>query len=125
MLRVLVVEDHVDTAESTALFLRHHGHVVDVATNGPSALQIAAHNPPHLALIDLGLPGGLDGCEVARRLQERAAGRKPILIAVTGYGQEEDRRRSREAGIHLHLLKPVDPDELKKLLERAKTMLGV
>jgi CheY-like chemotaxis protein len=125
MLRVLVVEDHVDAAESTAIFLRHHGHVVDVATNGPSALQIAAHNPPHLALIDLALPGGLDGCEVARRLRERAAGKTPLLIAVTGYGQEADRRRSREAGMLLHLLKPVDPEELEKLLERAKTILGV
>ena len=108
-----------------AIFLRHHGHEVEVAKDGPAALRIAAERLPDVALLDFGLPGGLDGCEVARRLQEKTAGRKLLLVALTGYGQEEDRRRSLEAGIHLHLLKPVDPEELEKLLERAKTILGV
>ena len=123
-LRVLVVEDNADAGAAMAIFLRHHGHEVDVAKDGPAALRIAADNPPDVALLDFGLPGALDGCEVARRLQEKAAGRKLLLIAVTGYGQEEDRRRSREAGIHLHLLKPVDPEELKELLARFKTIIG-
>jgi CheY-like chemotaxis protein len=122
-LRVLVVEDHADAAASMAIFLRHYGHEVEVAPDGPAALRIAADNPPDVALLDNGLPG-MDGCEVARRLQEKAAGRKLLLIAITGYGQEEDRRRSREAGIHLHLLKPVDPEELKELLARFKTIIG-
>src|SRR6516225_6772801 len=122
-LRALVVEDYADAAASMAVFLRHHGHEVEVARDGLSALRIAEDNPPDLALLDISLPGGLDGCEVARRLQQRAGGRKPFLIAVTGYGQEADRRRSREAGILLHLLKPVDPEDLENLLERAKTIL--
>ena len=122
-LRVLVVEDHADTAESVAVLLRLHGHEVDVAPDGPTALRIAAQNPPDVALLDIGLPG-MDGFEVARRLQERP-GKKPLLVAVTGYGQEEDRRRSEQAGIDLHLLKPVDPEELKQLLARFKTIIGV
>ena len=123
-MRALVVEDYADAAASMAVFLRHHGHEVEVARDGPSALRIAEDNPPDLALLDISLPGGLDGCEVARRLQKRAGGRKPFLIAVTGYGQEADRRRSREAGMLLHLLKPVDPEDLTKLLERFKTIVG-
>jgi CheY-like chemotaxis protein len=106
-----------------AVLLRLHGHEVDVAPDGPTALRIAAQNPPDVALLDNGLPG-MDGCEVARRLQEKAAGRKLLLIAVTGYGHEDDLRRSREAGIHLHLLKPVDPEELRQLLASFKTIIG-
>ena len=122
-LRVLVVEDHADTAESMAVLLRLHGHEVDVAPDGPTALRIAAQNPPDVALLDIGLPG-MNGFEVARRLQERP-GKKPLLVAVTGYGQEEDHRRSEQAGIDLHLLKPVDPEPLEKLLARFKTIIGV
>ena len=123
-LRVLVVEDDADSAETLAVLLRLHGHEVDVAPDGPTALRIAAQNPPDVALLDIGLPGGMDGWEVARRLQEQAAGKTPLLIAITGYGQEEHRRRSKQAGIDLHLLKPVDPEELKKLLARFKTIIG-
>jgi CheY-like chemotaxis protein len=122
-LRVLVVEDDADAADTMAVFLRHHGHDVVVAPDGPTALRIAADHPPDVALLDIGLPG-MDGCEVARRLRERAVGKVPLLVAVTGYGQEADRRRSLEAGIHLHLLKPVDPERLKKLIERFKTVFG-
>ena len=122
-LRVLVVEDHADTAESTALLLRLHGHEVEVAPDGPTALRIAADNPPDVALIDIGLPGGMNGWEVARRLQEPAAGKMPLLIAVTGYGQEEDRRKSWEAGIDMHLLKPADPALLTGLLKRFRTIV--
>jgi CheY-like chemotaxis protein len=124
-LRVLVVEDDADGAASMAVFLRHQGHEVEVARDGPTALRIAADRPPDDALLDIGLPGGMDGWEVARRLQEQAAGKAPLLIAVTGYGQEADRRRSDQASIDLHLLKPADPEDLTKLLERFKTILGV
>ena len=124
-LRVLVVEDDTDAGATMAIFLRHHGHEVEVAKDGPTALRIAADNPPDVALIDIGLPGGMNGWEVARRLQEPAAGKMPLLIAVTGYGQEAHRRRSEQAGIDLHLLKPFDPDALDQLLDRFKTIIGV
>ena len=107
-----------------AIFLRHHGHEVEVAKDGPTALRIAAERLPDVALLDFGLPGGLDGCEVARRLQEKTAGRKLLLVALTGYGQEEDRRRSEQAGIDLHLVKPVDPDHITTLLARFRTIIG-
>jgi CheY-like chemotaxis protein len=122
-LRVLVVEDHADTAASMAALLRLYGHEVDVATDGAAALRIAADRPPDVALLDIGLPG-MDGWQVARRLQERAAGKMPLLVAVTGYGQEEDRRRWEQAGIDLHLLKPVNPDQLTTLLAGFKTIIG-
>jgi two-component system, OmpR family, response regulator len=116
-LHVLVVEDDPDTAESTALLLRLYGHQVQTAPDGPSALRAAQVAPPDVVLLDLGLPG-MDGWKVAKRLGEQAGKKQPLLIAVTGYGREADQRRSLEAGIHLHLLKPVDPDFLRKLLLR-------
>jgi CheY-like chemotaxis protein len=87
------------------------------------ALRVAHDWPPDVVLLDIGLPG-LDGYEVAKRLHERAAGRKPLLIAITGYGQDEDRRRSAEAGIHLHLLKPADPAGLQQMLKRFQGIIG-
>jgi CheY-like chemotaxis protein len=74
--------------------------------------------------VDIGLPGGMDGWEVARRLKEQAPGKNPLLIAMTGYGMEADVRRSADAGIHLHLLKPADPEALHQLLERVRATLG-
>jgi CheY-like chemotaxis protein len=124
-LQILVVEDDADTAASMAMMLRLRGHAVEVAGDGPTAVRMAEGRPPDVALLDIGLPGGMDGCEVARRLQEQATGKAPLLIAVTGYGEEADRRRSEEAGIDLHLLKPVDPRALERLLERFKTIIGV
>jgi CheY-like chemotaxis protein len=100
-----------------------YGHEVEVAPDGPTALRLAADKPPDVALLDLSLPGGMDGFEVARRLRELKAGKQPLLIAVTGYGRDEDRRRSTEAGIHLHLLKPVDGEALNCLLERFKAVI--
>jgi CheY-like chemotaxis protein len=79
---------------------------------------------PDVALLDFSLPGGINGCEVARRLLDMATDRLPLLIALTGYGREEDRRRSAESGMHLHLLKPVDPEYLNRLLERFKALIG-
>jgi CheY-like chemotaxis protein len=75
-----------------------------------------------VVLLDLDLPGGMNGCDVARRLQEQKTDKLPLLIAITGYGQEKDRRRSAEAGIHLNLLKPVDDEALNCLLERFKAI---
>jgi CheY-like chemotaxis protein len=123
-LRILLVEDDGDSAETLAVLLRIYGHEVDVARDGPTALRLAAAAPPDVALLDLDLPGGMDGYEVARRLREQEADKLPLLIAVTGYGQEEDRRRSAEAGIHLHLLKPVDGEALNRLLQRFQAVIA-
>jgi CheY-like chemotaxis protein len=103
----------VDAAESLALVLRAAGHRVWTAHSGPAALQAAPEVRPEAVVLDIGLPG-MDGYEVARRLRGEASG--PLLVALTGYGQDEDRRRSREAGFHHHLVKPVDPEELERLL---------
>jgi signal transduction histidine kinase/DNA-binding response OmpR family regulator len=111
--RVLVVDDNVDAAESLALVLRAAGHRVWTAHSGPAALQAAPEVRPEAVVLDIGLPG-MDGYEVARRLRGEASG--PLLVALTGYGQDDDRRRSREAGFHHHLVKPVDPEELERLL---------
>jgi CheY-like chemotaxis protein len=116
-LYILLVEDDPDTAESTAMFLRECGHRVQVASDGPAACQAAASQPPDVVLLDLALPG-MDGWEVARRLQEPAWEKKPLLIAVTGHDRKEDYGRSLTAGIDLHLAKPVDLNFLRQLLAR-------
>jgi CheY-like chemotaxis protein len=112
--RVLVVEDNVDSAESMQLLLELSGYHVEIAHDGPSGLDAASRFQPEIVLCDIGLPGGMDGYEVARRL--RAVESRARLIALTGYGQEEDQRRAREAGFDLHLTKPVDPVALERLL---------
>ena len=121
-LRILVVEDHEETANTTAFVLRLYGHEVRVALDGPTALQAAQDNLPDVMLLDIGLPG-MDGCEVARRIGEWLNWRSPLLIAVTGFGEEAERRRSAEAGIDLHLLKPLDPERLEVLLRRFQTII--
>jgi CheY-like chemotaxis protein len=124
-LLILVVEDNEDGAESTAALLQLHGHRVLVACDGAAAVSLAADAPPDVALLDICLPG-LNGWEVARWLREQTAGtgRRPLLIAVTGVGSDADRRRSAEAGIDLHLLKPVDPAALIGLLDRFRRVLA-
>jgi CheY-like chemotaxis protein len=116
-LYILLVEDDADTADSTALFLHECGHRVQVASDGPSACLAAVSQPPDVVLLDLALPG-MDGWEVARRLQEPTWEKKPLLIAVTGHDRKEDYRRCLNAGFDLHLAKPVDPHYLRRLLAR-------
>jgi DNA-binding response OmpR family regulator len=116
-LDVLIVEDDADSAESMAAILRHHGHQPTIVPDGAGALQAAQVRLPDVVLLDIGLPD-LDGFGVAKWIAERPCDKRPLLIAVTGLAQEEDRRRSREAGIDLHLVKPVDPDSLLGLLNR-------
>jgi PAS domain S-box-containing protein len=111
--RVLVVDDNRDAAETLALLLRSAGHEVCLAYDGVEALAAAEGFGPEVAFLDIGLPG-LDGYEVARRLRQRPG--KLLLVAVTGYGQEEDRRRAHAAGFDRHLVKPVDPTVLQELL---------
>jgi PAS domain S-box-containing protein len=114
-LRVLVVEDNMDAAESLTTLLRLWNHEVRMVHDGLSAIEAARAQQPEVVLLDIGLPG-LDGFEVARRLQAEPGLENTLLVAMTGYGQPEDRRRSREAGIHHHFVKPVEPLVLRNLL---------
>jgi CheY-like chemotaxis protein len=121
-LRVLVVEDHEDTAASLAMLLRLYGHEVAVAADGPSALRAVQATPPNVVLLDIGLPK-MDGWLVAKRIREQAVRKRPLLVAVTGYGMQADRLRSQEVGIDVHLVKPVEPRELADLLKRFESIL--
>jgi CheY-like chemotaxis protein len=109
--RVLVVDDNLDAADLFTEGLRAAGHEARSAYDGLSGLRIAEELTPDVAFIDIGLPA-MDGYEVAQRLREAAPGRRILLVAVTGYGQESDRERSRAAGFDLHLVKPVDLDHI-------------
>jgi CheY-like chemotaxis protein len=114
-LRILVVEDAAETAHTTQILLTLWGYDCLMARDGPAALEVAATFCPGVVLLDIGLPG-VDGYEVARRLREHPATAEALLVAVTGYGQEHEVRRCREAGFDRHLLKPVEPQELRTLL---------
>jgi CheY-like chemotaxis protein/anti-sigma regulatory factor (Ser/Thr protein kinase) len=115
--RVLVVDDDPAVADSMRVLLQIEGHEVEVAANGESALQLARSLRPQLVLLDIGLQG-MDGYEVARQLRAQLdADIKPCLVAVTGYGHDEARSRSEQAGFDRHLVKPVNPEVLHELLE--------
>jgi CheY-like chemotaxis protein len=115
--RILIVDDHGDVAESLRTLLDLAGHQVAVAHDGAAALEAVASFRPEVVLLDIGLPG-MDGYEVARRLRALPAGKALVLVATTGYGQLEDRSRSRAAGFDWHLVKPVDLEELSGVLAR-------
>jgi CheY-like chemotaxis protein len=117
--KVLVVDDNRDLAESLATVLRLWGHDVVVAYDGAQALAAARARPPEVVFLDIGLPR-LDGFEVAQRLRADPALRRTRIVAVTGYGHDEDRRRSEAVGIDIHLTKPVDPIVLQRLLVSEK-----
>ena len=112
---VLVVDDNVDAAESLAILLELAGHEVRTAHSGGEALGILRAWAPQVALLDIGLPD-LDGYELAKRLRGLPGGERMLLVALTGWGQDEDRRRAAEAGFDRHLTKPVDPDRIAELL---------
>jgi PAS domain S-box-containing protein len=114
--RVLIVEDNADARESLSLLLRLSGHEVETSENAMEGLEKLAAFAPDVMLVDVGLPG-MDGYDLARRVRERPAARGVALIALTGYGQTEDRRRAQEAGFDVHLTKPVEPDRLRKVLD--------
>jgi PAS domain S-box-containing protein len=114
-MRVLVVDDNVDAAESLAMILRAMGCDVRTAHDGPSALKVCAASRPTLILLDIGMPG-MDGFDVIRRLRAAFPSTGLRIVAVTGWGQEEDRRRTHAAGFDGHLVKPVDPAKLQGLL---------
>lgn len=115
-LTVLVVDDCKDTTASFAMLLEAWGHEAVVAGGGAEALDLAAERRPDLAILDLRMPG-MGGYEVARRLQAAGAGR-PFLVAMTADASDEARRGTAEAGCDLHLIKPVAPEEVKRLLDR-------
>jgi CheY-like chemotaxis protein len=112
--KVLVVDDNLDAADSLALLLRVEGHEVQVCHDGGEALATIAKFQPEVVLLDIGLPG-MDGYEVARRLRTHPATESALLVALTGYGQEEDIRRSRAAGFDHHFVKPADVGALTTL----------
>jgi CheY-like chemotaxis protein len=117
-LRVLVVDDNADVARGTAMILELLGYAVREAHDGPTALNAADEFNPDVVLLDLGLPQ-MDGYEVGRRLRSRSVGKALTLIAVSGYGQDDDRRRSVEAGFDHHCVKPFDPRMLAGLIRRS------
>lgn len=114
-LSVLVVDDHEEGAQSTAELLRLCGYAVRIATCGLAALHEVAAAMPDVVLLDIGLPD-MSGWVVAERMRAQAQGRQPLVVAVTGYAADEDQRRSGDAGIDLHLVKPTDPTALVELL---------
>jgi CheY-like chemotaxis protein len=121
-LRVLLVEDYPDSAVSLAMLLRLFGHEVAVATDGPGGLEAARASAPDVVLLDIGLPK-MDGHEVARRLTA-SDGKKPYLIALTGFGGPDEVKRCAEAGFDLHLLKPADPEQLQLILRQRQQALN-
>src|SRR5687767_12448812 len=121
--RVLVVDDNVDAAESTAAFLRLEGHEVKAVHDGLQALASLKVFDPHVVVLDIGLPG-LDGYAVARQLRSRGDTSHVLLIALTGYGQKEDRSKAAEAGFDYHFVKPADPRDIQTAIERGRNTAG-
>jgi CheY-like chemotaxis protein len=110
---VVIADDNEDSTEMMRLLLEMDGHTVHVAMDGPSAVELIQRIGPQVAVVDIGMPG-FDGYEVARRV--RADGRAIYLIAVTGWGQDADRERAHASGFDVHLTKPADPEEIRRLL---------
>jgi PAS domain S-box-containing protein len=116
-LRILVVDDNVDMAMSLSILLQLHGHHVETAHDGSAALELSASRDFDVIMLDIGLPS-VDGYEVAQRIRAREAQPQPLLVGISGYGFEADRRRAQDAGFDLYLVKPVDPQMLEKLIEQ-------
>jgi len=111
--RILLIEDNADAREALRALLELDGYEVHAAADGTEGLELARTKMPEVALIDIGLPG-FDGYEVARRMKALPA--SPVMIALTGYSEPDDRARGREVGFAAHLVKPVDPDDLTRML---------
>jgi CheY-like chemotaxis protein len=116
--RILIVEDNTDARQALRLMLEQNGHNIFEADSGPSAVASALANHPDVALIDIGLPG-FDGYEAARQIRSAAGIEGIVLIALTGYGLPEDRRRAQQVGFDAHFVKPLDLDSLTDWLARA------
>jgi len=113
------VDDNVDAAESLSRLLRMQAHEVRVEYDGLAAVAAARDMNPDVVLLDIGLPK-MDGLEVAKILRARADGRRPLLVAMTGFGQAKDRARTAAAGFDHHLTKPIDPNLLQSLMQTAR-----
>ena len=113
--RVLVVDDNADAADMLAIILRGAGHQVEVAYSGPSALVVARTQKPHVIFLDVAMPK-MDGLKVARQLREQPENQDSLIVAVTGFGREEDRERGKQAGFDHHLVKPVETKAVLELL---------
>jgi CheY-like chemotaxis protein len=121
-LRVVLVEDEADIRQSMQTLLELLGHEVQTAPDGEAGFDLICQTQPQVALLDLGLPG-VDGLELARRVKATLVAQSPYLVAVTGYGQDSDRHRARDAGFDDHLVKPASADDLRRALERAASRL--
>ena len=121
--RILVVDDNEDSAQSLAMLLRITGNETFIAHDGQAALDAASKHHPDVVLLDIGLPA-LNGYEVARRIRSQPWGKEIVLIALTGWGQEDDRSASRGAGFDAHLVKPVNHEELTRLLAAIPSHAG-
>jgi CheY-like chemotaxis protein len=119
VLRVLVVDDNDDAAQSLAWLVNRWGYEARIAADGRSALELAAEFRPDVVLCDVAMPG-MSGLETARRLRDECSP-NPLLVAVTAYGTEQDRNRTREAGFRAHLVKPVEPEQVRLLLWQYST----
>jgi CheY-like chemotaxis protein len=120
--RILVADDNVDALEMLQLMLTLYGHSVTVASDGAAAVALARTVKPQLAFLDIGMPR-MNGYEAARRIREEL-GAAVLLVALTGWGQDEDKRRAREAGFDHHLTKPVDPDAVERLISECSHSEG-
>lgn len=120
--RILVIDDSADSAESLGMLLTMMGHQVRTSLSGEDALRVATDFRPQLVMCDIGMPG-MSGFELAPRLRGEL-GAEARLIALTGYGSDDDRRRTQEAGFHAHLVKPVDLEALRGILADASEGAG-
>jgi CheY-like chemotaxis protein len=117
--RILLVDDNVDAADSLAIILRFAGHDVRVEHDGQAGIAAASESRPDVILLDLGMPR-LNGFDACRQIRELSGGGDITIIALTGWGQDEDRRRTREAGFDHHLVKPVEPESLMRLIAESR-----
>ncbi len=115
--KVLVVDDNTDSADSLALLLSLDGHQTRTAYSGPDAIREARDFMPETVFLDIGLPG-MNGYEVAKAIREESLNPDMILVALTGWGSQEDRNQSVEAGFNFHITKPVDLEELEKIFAK-------
>jgi len=119
--RILVADDNKDVVESLAMLLRVTGHEVEIAHDGLEAVEVAARFRPDMVLLDIGMPG-LDGYAACRRIRQHPWGKNMVIVALTGWGQDGDRRKAEEVGFNGYLVKPVEPSELLRVLSGAQPM---
>jgi CheY-like chemotaxis protein len=116
-LRVAIIEDNDDIADTLAVWLEHIGHRVWVARSGPTGVELVRAQQPDVVVCDIGLPD-MDGVAVCRAVRALSLERQPLMIAVTGWGRQDDLARTAEAGFDHHLVKPVAPEELQRMIEQ-------